>query len=50
MLADGKAISIATPNIRIPVTGGTGRFRGARGSVTISPSSTAISTYRLTVP
>jgi hypothetical protein len=50
VLADGKAISIATPNIRIPVTGGTGRFRGARGSVMISPSSTRISTYRLTVP
>jgi hypothetical protein len=50
VLADGKAISIATPEIRIPVTGGTGRFRGARGLVTISPASTRISTYRLTVP
>jgi hypothetical protein len=48
--ADGKTIATATPNIRIPVTGGTGQCRGARGSVMISPSSTRISTYRLTVP
>jgi hypothetical protein len=48
--ADGKSISIAGTNIRIPVTGGTGRFAGARGSVTISPTSTKISTYELTLP
>jgi hypothetical protein len=50
VLAGGKRISIASPSIRIPVTGGTGRFAGARGWVTISPSSTKISTYELTVP
>jgi hypothetical protein len=49
VLAGGKAISIASPDIRIPVTGGTGRFQGARGWVTISPSSTRLSTYVLTV-
>jgi hypothetical protein len=32
------------------VTGGTGRFAHVRGSVTISPSSTRISTYELTLP
>jgi hypothetical protein len=50
VLAAGRSISIATPNIRIPVTGGTGRFARARGWVTISPRSTRISTYRLTLP
>jgi hypothetical protein len=50
VLAAGKRISISSPNIKIPVTGGTGRFQGARGWVTISPSSTQISTYQLTVP
>ena len=50
VLAGGRSISIAAPNIRIPVTGGTGRFEHARGWVTISPSSTRISTYELTLP
>jgi hypothetical protein len=50
VLAAGRSISIATPNIRIPVTGGTGRFAQARGWVTISPSSTRISTYQLRLP
>ena len=50
VLAGGRSISIATLNIRIPVTGGTGRFEHARGWVTISPSSTRISTYELTLP
>jgi hypothetical protein len=50
VLAGGRSISIATPNIRIPVTGGTGRFEHARGWVTISPNSTRISTYELTLP
>jgi hypothetical protein len=50
VLAGGRSISIATPNIRLPVTGGTGRFEHARGWVTISPSSTRISTYELELP
>jgi hypothetical protein len=48
--AGGRSISIASPSIRIPVTGGTGRFENARGYVTISPSSTRLSTYVLTLP
>ena len=50
VLAGGRSISIATPSIRIPVTGGTGRFEHVHGWVTISPSSTRISTYELTLP
>ena len=50
VVAGGTAISIASRNIRIPVLGGTGRYKGATGAVTISPTSTEISTYRLTVP
>jgi hypothetical protein len=50
VVAGGKSISIASRNIRIPVIGGTGRYKGAKGTVTISPTSTQISTYRLTVP
>ena len=50
VIANGKALSIAHPSITIPVVGGTGRYAGARGTVTISPSSTKTSTYKLTLP
>jgi len=50
VIANGKAVSIAQPSITIPVAGGTGRFAGARGTVTISPSSTKTSTYNLSLP
>ncbi len=49
VVANGKAISIANPTITIPVVGGTGHFAGARGTVTISPTSTKLSTYKLTL-
>ena len=48
--ADGNALSIADPTITIPVTGGTGRYAGATGTVSISPTSTTHSTYRLELP
>ena len=48
--AGGNGISIATPEIAIPVTGGTGRYRGATGTVTISPAAEKLSTYRLRLP
>jgi hypothetical protein len=48
--ANGKALSIARPWITIPVVSGTGRYAGAHGTVTISPSSTKTSTYKLTLP
>jgi Dirigent-like protein len=47
VIANGKGVSISKPNITIPVVGGTGRYAGARGTVTISPSSTKLSTYKL---
>jgi hypothetical protein len=50
VIANGEALSIAHPSITIPVVGGTGRYAGARGTVTISPSSTKTSTYRLRLP
>ena len=48
--AGGKGISIAYPEIVIPVTGGTGRYKGAHGTVSISPTSEKLSTYRLRLP
>ncbi len=48
--AGGKGISIANPEIVIPVTGGTGRYEGAHGTVSISPTSEKLSTYRLRLP
>jgi hypothetical protein len=48
--AAGSSISIANPEIVIPVTGGTGRYRRAHGTVSISPTSEKISTYRLRLP
>jgi hypothetical protein len=50
VLASGKSISISAPTITIPVTGGTGRYAGATGTVTISPSSRKLSTYQLELP
>jgi hypothetical protein len=50
VLASGEAISIAHPTITIPVVGGTGRYAGASGTVTISPSSTKINVYKLQLP
>ncbi|HEY4348895.1 MAG TPA: hypothetical protein VGM80_15030, partial [Gaiellaceae bacterium] len=50
VIASGKAISISRPTITIPVVGGTGRYEGARGTITISPSSTKFSTFRLIIP
>jgi hypothetical protein len=48
--AGGKSISIAKPTIVIPVTGGTGRYKGATGTVSISPTSTKLGTFALTLP
>jgi hypothetical protein len=48
--AGGRSISIANPEIVIPVTGGTGRYKGARGTVSISPTSEKLNTYRLRLP
>jgi hypothetical protein len=48
--AAGRSISIANPEIVIPVTGGTGRYKGAHGTVSISPTSEKLSTYRLRLP
>lgn len=50
VLASGVGLSIANPTITIPVVGGTGRYAGASGTVTISPSSTKVSIYRLELP
>jgi len=50
VLASGEALSIANPTITIPVVGGTGRYAGASGSVTISPTSSKINVYRLELP
>jgi hypothetical protein len=50
VIANGKSIPISSATITIPVTGGTGRYVGAKGSVTISPSRTKRSTYTLDLP
>jgi predicted metal-binding membrane protein len=50
IVAGGRGISIAKPTITVPVTGGTGRYAGARGTVTMGPLSTETNVYRLTLP
>jgi hypothetical protein len=50
VLASGRSIPISDTTITIPVTGGTGRYAGATGTVMISPSSRKISTYELRFP
>jgi hypothetical protein len=50
VLASGTSLSISATTITIPVTGGTGRYAGASGTVTISPSSRKLSTYQLELP
>lgn len=50
VVANGSQISIAEPTITIPVVGGTGLYKGARGTISISPSSTKRSVFTLTLP
>jgi hypothetical protein len=50
VVANGTALPIATPTITIPVVGGTGRYTGATGTVSISPTSTKLSTFKLSLP
>jgi hypothetical protein len=47
--AGGKGISIAGRTISIPVTGGSGRFAHASGTLTMGPSSTKRNVYKLTL-
>jgi hypothetical protein len=37
-------------NVPIPVVGGTGRFAGARGTLTVGNGTSPLNTYRLTLP
>jgi hypothetical protein len=50
VIAKGSRISIADPTITIPVVGGTGLYKGARGTISISPSSTKRSVFVITLP
>jgi hypothetical protein len=47
----GKVVALPGNSIVIPVSGGTGRFRGAKGYVLVGPGTkTALNTYTLTIP
>jgi len=48
--ASGKRVSISSPTIKLTVTNGTRRYAGARGTLTMGPSSTKTNIYRLTLP
>ena len=48
--AAAKDVTIATPRIVVPVTGGTGRYAGAHGTLTMGPASTQTNVYRLELP
>jgi hypothetical protein len=50
VIARGANVSIADPTITIPVVGGTGLYRRATGTVSISPTSTKRSIFSLTLP
>jgi hypothetical protein len=45
--AAGKDVTIAKPTISVTVTGGTGRYAGAHGTLTMGPASTGTNVYRL---
>jgi hypothetical protein len=51
---EGRVRALSPTSEQIPVTGGTGRFRGARGTLTVTPLSKdgvrAANVYRLTLP
>jgi hypothetical protein len=47
----GKVVAVPGNSIVIPVAGGTGRFRGAKGYVLVGPGTKeALNTYTLTLP
>ena len=50
VVANGSRISIAQSTITIPVVGGTGRYKGVTGTISISPSSTKRSVFTLRLP
>ena len=48
--AAGPWVSISRPVIVVPVRTGTGRYAGAKGTLTFGPSSTQTNVYALTLP
>ena len=48
--ATGLKIAIAKPALTVTITGGTGRYAGARGTLTFGPMTTQRNVYRLTLP
>jgi hypothetical protein len=47
--ASGLSISL-TSSLVVPITSGTGAFKGVTGSIVIAPDDAAMSIYRLTLP
>jgi hypothetical protein len=47
---NGVATIGSTALITVPVTAGTGRYKHARGTVTVGGPATNVNTYRLTLP
>jgi hypothetical protein len=48
---DGPVVSVAGGNLVIPVTAGTGRYKGATGTVLVGPGNKrSLNTYTLNVP
>ena len=48
--ATGLKIAIAQPALTVAITGGTGRYAGARGTLTFGPMTTQRNVYRLSLP
>ena len=48
--ATGVKVAIAKPALTVTITGGTGRYAGARGTLTFGPMTTQRNVYRLTLP
>jgi hypothetical protein len=48
--ATAMKLAIDEPTLTVTITGGTGRYAGARGTLTFGPMTTQRNVYRLTLP
>jgi hypothetical protein len=47
---NGPVFSVSGGGMTIPVSGGTGRYKGARGLLIVGPGARSLNTYRLVYP
>lgn len=50
VIASATGVKLGHPPIVIPITKGTGAFKGAKGQVTVGAAASPINTYRIVLP